>query len=63
MFKVGTACISMLVCMGRGELHTKFCWGNLRERDHVLLFMFKKLNWGAWTGFIWLRIGIVGGHL
>jgi hypothetical protein len=21
--------------MGRREAHTEFCWGNLRERDHL----------------------------
>jgi hypothetical protein len=56
--------------MGRGELHTKFWWGNLMEGDHlvdpgidgriILRCIFKKWNWGAWTGLIWLRIG---GHL
>jgi hypothetical protein len=24
-----------VVCMGRGEVHTGFWWGNLRERDHL----------------------------
>jgi len=23
------------VCMGRGEVYTEICWGNLRERDHL----------------------------
>jgi len=22
-------------CMVRGEVHKGFCWGNLRERDHM----------------------------
>jgi hypothetical protein len=22
-------------CMGRGDFHTRFWWGNLRERDHL----------------------------
>ena len=41
--------------------------GRLRERDHLgkimLKWIFKKLNEGAWTGLIWLRIGTGGRHL
>ena len=50
--------------MGRGEVHTGFWWGNLRERDHsedpgvdgriILKWIFKKWD-VAWTGLIWLR--------
>ena len=29
----------------------------------ILKWIFKKLEWGAWTGLIWLRIGIGGGLL
>ena len=59
--------------MGTGETYTGFSWGNLRERDHledpsvdgriVLRWIFKNLDVGAWTGLIWLRIGIGGGFL
>jgi len=46
---------------------TRFCWGNLRERDHlehtgvdgriILIWVFRKWDVGAWTKSIWLRIG------
>jgi len=29
----------------------------------ILKWIFKKWDLEAWTGLIWLRIGIVGGHL
>jgi hypothetical protein len=57
---------------GRGEVHTGFWWGNLRERWHlnhqdvderiILRFIFRKLD-GGWTGLMWLRIGAVDGLL
>jgi hypothetical protein len=56
-----------------GEVYTGFWWRNLRERDHlgdpgidgriILGWIFKKLDGGAWTGLIWLRIRTRGGHL
>jgi hypothetical protein len=61
--------------MGRGEVHTEFWWGNLREMNHlkdlgedgtiILRYTFRKLNGGrgAWNGLNWLRIGTGGGHL
>jgi hypothetical protein len=45
---------------------------DLREEDHlkdpgvdriILKWIFKKWYRGAWTGFIWLRIGTGGGLL
>ena len=29
----------------------------------ILRWIFSKWNVGAWTGWIWLRIGTGGGHL
>ena len=52
--------------MGGGEVHTGLWWEDLRERDYlekqgvdgiILRWIFSKLDVGAWTGFIWLRIG------
>jgi hypothetical protein len=59
--------------LGRGEVYKKFCWGNLRERDHsedlcvdgriILKRIFQELGWGAWNEWTWLRIGTGGGLL
>jgi hypothetical protein len=60
--------------MRRGEVHTGFWWGNLRERDNledpgmdrrvILKFTFKKWMEGdALTGLIWLRIRTGSGPL
>jgi hypothetical protein len=56
--------------MGRGEVHTAFWWGDLREGDHleglgvdgtiILKWILRKLDEEAWTGLIWLRIGTGG---
>ena len=29
----------------------------------ILIHIFRKWNWGAWTGLLWLRIGTGGGLL
>jgi hypothetical protein len=57
--------------MGEGTVHTGFWWE--REGDHleencvdgriILKWIFKKWDGGAWTGYIWLRIGTGGGFL
>jgi hypothetical protein len=55
----------------RGEVHRVFCWGDLRERDHledpgvdrriILRWIFRKFDVGVWNGLIWLAIGTGGG--
>ena len=50
-----------------------FWWGNLRERDLwgdpgvdgriILRWIFRKWEGVVGTGWSWLRIGTVGGHL
>jgi hypothetical protein len=57
----------------RGEVHTKFWWGNQRECDHLedlcidgrikLKPIFKKWDGGTWTTLIWFRLGTDCGHL
>ena len=59
-----------LSCLGKGEVHTGFWWGNLRGRDHlgdpgidgkiILNWIFGNWDGGAWTGLIWLRIWTSG---
>jgi hypothetical protein len=52
-------------------VRTGFCWGDLRERDHLensceweksIKWIFEKCD-GAWSGLIWLRMGTGGGLL
>jgi len=48
-------------------VYTGFCWGNLRERDHledpgvdgriILRWIFRECDVGTWTRSMWLRIG------
>ena len=57
----------------REEVYSGFWWGNLRGRVHleipgvdgkiILKWIFRKLDVGAVTGLIWLRIGTDGGLL
>jgi hypothetical protein len=50
-------------------MHTGLWWGDLRERgylkklgvDGMIKWIFRKWNWEAWAGLIWLRIGRVSG--
>jgi len=61
-----------VACRGRGEAHTRFWWGNQKERDYwedsgvdgriILRWIIRKCDSGAWTELIWLRIG-KGGRL
>jgi len=54
-------------------MYTGFWWENLRERGHledpgvdwkiIARWIFRKWVGFAWTGFIRLRKGTVGGHL
>jgi hypothetical protein len=49
------------------------CVGKTEGKNHledpridgsiILRWIFRKWDWGAWTGMIWLRIGTGGGHL
>jgi len=61
------------VVWGRGDVHTGFWWGNLKEREHledqgvderiILRWIFRKWDGMAWNGSIRLKIGTDGGHL
>ena len=57
----------------KGEVCTRFWWGNLRERDHwgdqdvggriILRWILRKWEGVVGTGWSWLRIGTGGGRL
>jgi hypothetical protein len=34
-----------------------------RRLEDMIKMDFKEIGWGGWSGFTWLRIGIVGGLL
>jgi hypothetical protein len=49
-----------------GEVHTRFWWGNLRERNNFEdpgVYGIIIIRWIFRTGLIWLRIERGGGHL
>jgi len=58
---------------GNGEVYTGIWWRELREGDHlanpgvderrILKYILKKCDEEAWTGLIWLRIGVCDGQL
>jgi hypothetical protein len=59
-----------LAPMGEMKIHTKFWSENLKGRDHsedlgvdgriMMKCMLGKQDEKVWTGFIWLKVGIVG---
>jgi hypothetical protein len=58
---------------GRGEVHKRFWWGDLREINHledpgvdrtiILRWICRKWDVDLWVGSSWHRIGTGGGHL
>ena len=54
---------------GEIAVNTEFWWGNLREGDRsenpgvdgriILKCILEQWDGGAWTGSMWLRIGVV----
>jgi len=58
---------------GRGEVHTGFWWGNLRERNHlkdpsidgriILNWIFRVWDGREWAGLIWFTTWTGGKHL
>jgi hypothetical protein len=59
--------------MGEGRNVYRALVGNLEGKDHLKdqvvdgrmgsKWILGRLGWGVWSGFTWLRIGIVGGQL
>jgi len=54
--------VAYRVLMGKPE--GKRSLGRPRHRwDDNIKMGLQQVEWGAWTGMIWLRIGTGGGHL
>jgi hypothetical protein len=53
--------------MERRETYTGFCWGNLKERDHLEdlgiddVIIFTYMLWKGVTGFVFPRMVGIGG--
>jgi len=70
---VGGACSTFGGEERRGEVPTRFWWGDLIERDYLgkacvegrikQRWIFRKWDGGAWNRLIWIRIGTSGGYL
>jgi hypothetical protein len=41
--------------MGRTEMHTEFCWGNLNERDHLEDIKLDLIETG-WKSMTWFHL-------
>jgi hypothetical protein len=73
LYKTISNRIAMKGVWGRGEVHTGFWCGYLKEGDHledpgvdgriILKWILKKWDGMAWPGLIWLRIGTGSGLL
>jgi len=60
--RIGESRSTYRILLGRPE--GKILLGNLgADRRIILKWIFKKLDWEASTGFIWLRIGTGSGRL
>jgi hypothetical protein len=56
-----------VACMGSGEVHTGFWWGNVKERNHledrgvegriILKWITRMWDGRIWNVLIWLSIG------
>ena len=53
-------------CTYGGDVYTRFCWGYVREGDHlkqlsvdwriIVKWIFRQWNGESWTGLLWLRV-------